>query len=409
MKIAIFSDTHFGYNYDNELASDAYVQAKEAFEISLDCDLILLAGDLFDSRVPKQEVWSEALKLFFIPKFNSSNLEILEISKKNKVHKFNKAGIPVVAIHGTHERRGKGQVNPIELLDNTGFVIHLHGDYVVYKDKVTCEIVAIYGMSGVPEGYTKQILEKLEPKPIEGAFNVFMMHQSLKQYMYTDEHTPALDLEDLPKGYDMIINGHIHWSNMSMIGRDNKTILLLPGSTVTTQIRKSESETPKGVFILDTVTRKMDFVELKNTRPIIYCEIDCTGLDSKMIKNKVLDEIQQIEDQKYNKKPIVRIKINGVVDHSEKMLFSDMSKTHPDIILSIKNNLENKDLKKKIELFNDMRENRMSIDDLGLDILKSKAKELKLDIEIYGLFNLLSEGDIDKAESMIMDNYKIDN
>ncbi|MFH1247227.1 MAG: hypothetical protein V1644_02490 [Candidatus Micrarchaeota archaeon] len=59
MKIAIVSDFHLGYN------DDALPQAKMGLEKARQlADAVIAPGDLFDVRVPKQEVVNEGIKLF---------------------------------------------------------------------------------------------------------------------------------------------------------------------------------------------------------------------------------------------------------------------------------------------------------------------------------------------------------
>src|SRR3990170_1659216 len=128
MKIAILSDFHFGHAYNSELENDSFDNAEEAMEKALDSDLILIAGDMFDSRLPKTSTWARAIKVLVKPLLKESKgvslvsctKELKEISQRTLRH------IPVVAIHGTHERRGRGEINTIEALENAGILIHLH-------------------------------------------------------------------------------------------------------------------------------------------------------------------------------------------------------------------------------------------------------------------------------------------
>ncbi len=55
MKIAILSDLHFGFGAGTERETDAYDAAEEMIRKSLNCDVILIAGDMFDTRVPRTE------------------------------------------------------------------------------------------------------------------------------------------------------------------------------------------------------------------------------------------------------------------------------------------------------------------------------------------------------------------
>ncbi|NIQ17993.1 MAG: hypothetical protein GTN43_04250, partial [Candidatus Aenigmarchaeota archaeon] len=65
----------------------------------------------------------------------------------SKISEIALMGIPIVAIHGTHERRTKGLLNPVEALEKAGFLIYLHCNGVIFKKG--SERVAVHGMSGV--------------------------------------------------------------------------------------------------------------------------------------------------------------------------------------------------------------------------------------------------------------------
>ncbi|MFB6076524.1 MAG: metallophosphoesterase, partial [Candidatus Nanohaloarchaea archaeon] len=128
MKIAIVSDTHFGYKWGEERGEDAFDNAREAFRRTVDADVVILPGDIFDRKVPKQEVLDRAVDVFNEYKAGDCTVEIS--GESDVTHEFD--GTPVVAIHGTHERRSTGFVNPIELLETMSYLLHLHNETVVF-------------------------------------------------------------------------------------------------------------------------------------------------------------------------------------------------------------------------------------------------------------------------------------
>src|SRR3989338_3002883 len=121
--------------------------------------------------------------------------------------------------------------------------------------------MAVHGMSFVPEKFAKEVLEKFNPTPIKGAENIFVFHQSIGQYLYSDEEHPTLMLEDMPRGFDLVVDGHIHWSDTH--NKDGLNFLLA-GSTVSTQMRKIEGERPKAVHIFEN--GKLKSIPLKTQR-----------------------------------------------------------------------------------------------------------------------------------------------
>ena len=54
MRIAVLSDFHFGYGYNTELEEDSFSNAEEALERASEADLIINAGDIFDTKFPNR-------------------------------------------------------------------------------------------------------------------------------------------------------------------------------------------------------------------------------------------------------------------------------------------------------------------------------------------------------------------
>lgn len=365
--------------------------------------MILVPGDIFDSRVPRQDVLAKALNIFFHAKTISCDTELIEIKgKEQEIHHLNRTGIPVVAIAGTHERRGKDMTNPVNLLDTIGFLIGLHSNTAIYgKGK---EKVAITGISGVPEAFAREVFKKIDPKPEEGCTNILLMHQSVGKYVYTDERSPGLDIEDLPEGFDLIVNGHIHWRNDCMIGPKKDTLFLIPGSTLTTQVRANEAEKEKGVTIYDTITGKTDFIPLKTQRKVIYKEMECKGRSITEIKEQVIEYLSGLEKESYTKKPVVRIKLTGKIDtNNSRIDLSDIITANRDrYILSFRNSLNSREQDRNIRLMSELMENSVSVDSMGLEIMKDYAGKAKISFDYRQVFELLAAGRIEEAEDMIL-------
>lgn len=317
MKVSIISDTHFGYKWGEERGEDAFENAREAFEENLDADVIILPGDIFDRKIPKQEVLDKAAEVLSIPMKGERNVTA---DRELGIHGN---GIPVVAIHGTHERRPSAYTNPIELMANTGHLVHLHNDRIVFEKDG--ERLAVHGMSGVPEKYAPQVLEQFDPEPVEDAFNILVVHQSIEGFVYTGEGE-HLTLEDFPDGFDLIVDGHIHWYNIDRFGdaessgeesapSSNRSEnaaedkpLVFPGSTVTTQMRKIEAEKEKGFLRLDTTENTLDFVPLETPRDVHYIELEVDGEEWSDIKQEAVERLEEVAG---DDKPLVNLKING--------------------------------------------------------------------------------------------------
>lgn len=275
MRISILSDFHFGFAYNSELENDSFENAEEAIQKALDSDLILIAGDIFDSRIPKTSTWAKAIKILVKPLMKeSSGLNLISCTKELKeISKRTLNHLPIIALHGTHERRSKADTNVIEALENAGILIHLHCQTIVFeKDGVK---VAVHGMSGVPERYAKDVMYEWGPLPLPGCFNILALHQSIDPFVYSPLEPPSISISNLPKGFDIIVGGHIHLSGQEKIDRAQ---LIFPGSTVVTQLEKNEAETKKGFYQLEIDKEiKINFIPLENSRRFFYEEVKIEG------------------------------------------------------------------------------------------------------------------------------------
>ncbi|MDO8625420.1 MAG: metallophosphoesterase, partial [Candidatus Diapherotrites archaeon] len=188
MRIGIFSDCHFGFAEGQERASDALDMAVQAMQGVLEkgVDAVLLAGDLFDTNEPSPEAFAQAFECFgFAAKKVNPGTSATKVSRDSTKRVFDFMGVPLLSIHGTHEHRPKGLVNALEVLETAGALVHIHANAVVLKSGD--EQVVVQGLSGVPEKVAKEVLMQWNPKPIMGAFNILVLHQSFSEFLPTDD------------------------------------------------------------------------------------------------------------------------------------------------------------------------------------------------------------------------------
>lgn len=389
MKIAIVSDTHFGFKWDTERADDSFRNAREAFERTRDADVVVLPGDIFDNKVPKQEVLDRAADLFNIYRGGESTVSFSD--KSEVTYDFD--GTAVVAIHGTHERRTRGFVNPIELLETMGYLLHLHNEVVVFEKDG--ERVAIHGMSGVPERYAPQVLQKFAPEPLPNTYNMFVFHQSVKDFVYTDADHDVLTLEELPAGFDLLVDGHIHWKNLDNLGTDKP--LVFPGSTITTQMRKIEAETPKGFLTVDTESGDVDFHPLEQPRDLYYETIDISGADATTIHDRVADRMDDILADDQERKPLIRLILQGETDAHLKTA-EIRNKYRDRAILSITTRVSS-DTRGGVDT-STIHQSEKSIAERGRDMLVDRLDPEK-DLPVPQLFDLLADEALDEAADLV--------
>jgi DNA repair exonuclease SbcCD nuclease subunit len=399
LRIAVLADFHLGYT---KFFEDSFEQAERAFSKACEeADLVVLLGDIFDTRTPRQEILARSFKLFRIAWNRGWGAKL--VSYNSKDGRKNYAEVPVVAIHGTHERRTKELVNPVELLEKAGFLVNAHAATVVFEKDG--EKVALQGMGGVPEEYAKNALEALSPKPIEGAFNIFLFHQSMKEFIPGEG---LMSEEELPKGFDLYLCGHMHSKTLQKL--DNGAFLIIPGSTVITQMRKEEME-GKGFFIFDTRSKEATFNKIQS-RPFFYEELEFKQAGLEEVLAKARKSIQKLLENKTDTKPVIKLKLSGTVAKGLNPSNLDMGSLIKEFesraILEVDKNLESETLKDKIEKLRNLRESKLSVKEMGIEILKGKLKQygFKSDADIEILYALLTEegkGGADKALKRILE------
>jgi DNA repair exonuclease SbcCD nuclease subunit len=367
MKLAIISDAHLGHGSGSELAQDPFEALGEALDKSLGCDIILLAGDLFDSRTPSTESLTRGMELLIKPIAAENGTRLVQGINKNieELTPLHQQGIPVVAIHGTHERRVRGLLNPVQALEKAGFLIYLHCSGVVLEK--AGESICIQGMSGVPDQFSEAVLDRWNPRPQRDCFNVLMLHQSVSPFMYARHLLP---LEKLPRGFDLYVPGHVHESKKSSY---SGSPLLIPGSLIPTQLTR-EAAAPRGFWLFDTGSGDAAFMTLGCQRRVYYLEHEGP-------QEKLDAEIEKLLEHPHRKKPIVRISGKGLDMAELSSRFGERA------VLSIRQVAEEEPQVMGIE------EHKLSVQELGRKLLRQNLGEAGLEEELFeGVFDLLVHG-----------------
>ena len=397
MKVAIVSDIHLGYErfYD-----DAYRQAREAFEAiaQAGADMVIIPGDIFDKRNPKPDVMAQAINLFrdFSRRQWHAELDKFIPLRDGKVY----TSIPVVAIPGTHERVAEGKENPLTLLGLAGLLIDASESIVVIRKGQ--EKVAVFGLGGLSEERVKSELSDLGEKPVEGCFNIFMFHQSIYEILPFSDN--FIHFEELPVGYDLYVDGHIH---NRIEDKVHGKPFLIPGSTVLTQLKEGEQE-PKGFYIFDTATSTWEFKHI-NSRPYKFVRIQLSEATPNDVINEAESAIEGILAAA-SEKPIIRLSISGTIAKGFKNvdlpLHAIYTKYSSKAILDIDSSkVTDQETEEGIEEIREGKLEGTNIKELGMEIFSSKLKEngFRADINPAELFNILSSNKKEKAIKLVME------
>ena len=408
MKIAIISDLHLGYG-DEERSQEAFEAAEQAFEMAVkeEVDFILLPGDIFDSSIPKQEVWHQAFQLFnMLKKEETRKMSITSIARAS-VDRIEFQGIPVIAIHGTHEFRGKDYKNALQVLEEAGALIYSHAEALLLEKDygVEEERVAVHCLGGVPEKMALSVLKQWKPKPMDNAFNLLVFHQSLKEFLPTpDPMAASISLSDLPPGFQLYVDGHLHWHDEVDIEQGK---FLLPGSLIFTQMKRLEAEREKGFYLYDTRQKKAEFHPLPIQRQLFYHKIEFKEATPEEAQRKLMQIISKDLLDMKPLKPLIRIKIQGTLAKGFEPSDIDFSPVLKEFegraILSLTKNFAKQSFKKRIDELRQLQKSKKSLTEMGLQLLEKNLSQTNFEnaFEVQEVFDLLAEGENDKALALL--------
>jgi len=381
MKIAILSDFHLGYE---RFVEDAYKQAEEALTKASElADMMILPGDLFDIRNPRLEILAQGVNLFRNVARKKWAARVVAYAGNKKLF----TDIPIIAIPGTHERRAQNAGNSVELLSLAGLLIDASDAMVeVEKDG---EKVAVFSLGGLAEEKVRETLKELNPTPVEGAFNVFQFHQSI--YELLPFSNDFIKFDELPQGFDLYIDGHIH---SKYEGKVFGKPFLIPGSTVLTQLKEGEQE-QKGFFLFDTKTKSYSFIPIES-REFFVEKIDVKDKDANQIQTEIEQSIEKILKNSKDK-PVIRIVLEGELKHGYKNVDLDMidilKRYKEKAVLEIsKNKIEDTQSQEGIDSLRKGTFENVSIKDYGLSIFieQLKKSDYSLKKSPTELFEMLS-------------------
>ncbi len=404
MKIAIMSDFHLGFGSGTERWQESFDNAKQALSLALEkgADAILIAGDIFDSDVPEQETWDKCFEVFSLLRSPHGTPIKVAITRSGSRREL-EIPLPVLAIHGTHEYRPKGYTNALEVLQTEGALLFIHAATAMLSRGN--ERIAIHGMGGIPEGKALDALRRLNPQPVQGAHNLLVIHQSLKDFMPGDDPMVAtISISDLPTGFDLIVNGHLHWhSEVS----DSSKRVLMPGSTIITQMKKLEAEQQKGICIYDAQSGAVEFFALPRQRRLFYHKLEFKGAKPEEVMERVRETIESDCAQKAELPLLARLRLTGTLAKGYTqgdISFSGIAKDFAGrAVLSLEKDFLSHDFRKKISDLREMQRSKQSIAKMGFSILEKNLAEAGFgrDLDVKRLFELLADDRVEEAFKML--------
>jgi len=204
MKILHIADTHLGYSAYrkitndgiNQREADIYQSFTKVIDYAIDhhVDLVLHAGDLFDSVRPNNRAITTALKQFL---------------------RLSDHGIPLVLIAGNHEQPKLQETGHIfQLFDH---ILHVHPVYneIYEKKKLTVDdetvIIHCLPQINVLDQFQEQI-DRIEKDECAN-YNLFLAHgsiQGIKEFSMNEFNEMMLPKQYLSSVFDYVALGHYH-------------------------------------------------------------------------------------------------------------------------------------------------------------------------------------------------------
>ena len=265
------SDAHLGYmQYNLTERRDDFLKAFEEFTTKakeLSPDLLVFAGDLFNSPHPSNPVLAEAIEL------------------------IDSLKVPFLVVPGSHDKAYSTLVGTVlEPLHRGG---HIH--YLPTKPYEKGDVY-VYGMTNFRRrtDFTteaREFFEKYPPKP-RGKYNIFVLHQGV-DFPSLNLHPSQVEMrpEELPKGFQYYASGHLH--NPTILRFDD-SIFAYSGSLETFEYTEYEYE--KSFYLVEMGRdgeAEVKTIPLSKQRPFQVLRQDCTGLKPAEIEEKTREMISK--------------------------------------------------------------------------------------------------------------------
>jgi len=299
MKVLHVADTHLGYSAYRKVTDDGINQREidvyDAFKQFVDyaikskTNLVIHAGDLFDSVRPNNRAITFALK------------QILRLSKHD---------IPFVVIAGNHEH---------PKLKETGHIFsifdHIENVYPVYSTKY--EIISLtinrekINIHSIPHSSSKDEFnnnfDKLK-KDSSSDYNVLMTHgciKGIKEFSMNEFNELMIPKQCLISGFDYVALGHYH--KYTEVSKNT----FYAGSTECFSF--ADAGEKKGFIELELIRGEINhrFIELKNRSMINSIPISCSNLKLDEVMKKINENVDKINP----KDKVFRIILEDVPSH----------------------------------------------------------------------------------------------
>ncbi len=293
MKIVHFSDTHLGYSdygrFDSESGinkreNDVYGVFKEIIDYIIETkpDLVIHAGDLFDSIRPSNRAISVALE---------------QISRLSKEH------VPTVIIAGNHS-------TPRQKSTDTIFKIlqYFPDVYPVFGGKYEKLKIGECAIHTIPHSYSDEDLqESIKKLKVDKSFkyNIMVAHTAIRdvdEASWGEFKEQTIPASSLKSDFDYIALGHYH---KFLKIKDNAYYCSSPE-----RLSFNEVKDKKGFVEVTLSDFSVKHIPTNARDMIVFDPIDCEKLSA----SEVLDELEEMVSGKVDGK-IIKVILDKIPRH----------------------------------------------------------------------------------------------
>lgn len=221
-------------------------------------DFVVLAGDLFDGQWPDMQTGLWTARQF---------------------RRLQEVSIPIYLLRGNHDAASVIQ-HDLRWPDN----VHCFPDDSPHTFELSRLQVALHGQ-GFAERETREDLVHQYPAPIEGAFNIGVLHTSLSGTADHDVYAPTHEEILVGKRYDYWALGHIH---QRRVVRETPHIVY-SGNTQGRHIRETG---PKGCYLVEVMDRRVIQLQFVPTDAIRWLLLN-VDLEEDMDTSSIVDCIRE--------------------------------------------------------------------------------------------------------------------
>ncbi|MBN1175271.1 DNA repair exonuclease [Candidatus Woesearchaeota archaeon] len=252
--------------------------------IEEDIDFLIIAGDLFNSALPRIDVLKQTIAQ--LRRLQHNEIPVYFIPGSHDFSPQGRSMLEIIELAGLGHNVMKGEV------DEEG---KLHLNLTIDK-KTSCQLVGIQGKKGMLD---KKYYEQLAPITIDKSKpSVFLFHTSITQLKPKElDKMESYDATLLPPNFDYYAGGHVHITEEITHPTNPKAHITYPGPTFPNSFSELE-KLKEGYYILYDNENGSEVpwkrVSIPSKR-VLSLNFDANNLTPHQVEENLLSEIEKLE------------------------------------------------------------------------------------------------------------------